>query len=601
MPYQPIESYGVIGDLHTVALCGMNGSIDWLCYPHFDSPSIFAALLDDEKGGRFEIAPADRRARPKQMYLPDSNILVTRFLSPHGVGEVIDYMPVDLSAEARYRHRLVRVVQVVRGTMRFRVACRPRFDYARSPHTAEAVRGGVVFRSEGLAIELRSSKPLRIEDEDAVSEVALAAGEHAVFVLERLREREQEHHRDIKREHRESYAATVSYWQRWLAQSQYRGRWREMVNRSALVLKLLTFVPTGAIVAAPTTSLPELVGGGRNWDYRYTWIRDASFTLYALLRIGFEEEAKQFMTWLEARCRELGPDGSLRIVYSVEGRPDMPEFTLDHLEGYRGSKPVRIGNAAAEHLQLDIYGELLDAVYLYNKFAEPISYDLWANVRRLLDWLIRHWREPDESIWEVRGGRQQFTFSKMMCWVAFERAMRVAEKRGLPADTLAWQRERDAIYEEIMAQGWNEARQAFTQSYGSDNLDASLLLMPLVKFTGPTDPRLLKTIDKIERELVNDSMVYRYDHTETADGVGGAEGTFSMCSFWLVECLTRAGRVEEARLMFEKMLTYANHLGLYAEQIGTAGEALGNFPQALTHLALISAAYNLDKALGSGP
>ncbi len=447
MPYLPIEDYGVIGDLQTVALCGVNGSIDWFCFPHFDSPSIFGALLDDQKGGRFQIAPIDPSCTYKQLYLPDTNVLVTRFLSADGVGEIYDFMPVERTAEVREAaHRLVRVVQVVRGSMGFRVDCSPRFDYARARHRTEPLPDGVRFCSPALTLHLRSSVPLQIAGDDAVAEMVLHQGERHYFVLEPASADGALPEADTRADIRAAFTATVDFWRDWLSQSAYRGRWREMVNRSALVLKLLTFAPTGAIVAAPTTSLPEAIAGPRNWDYRYTWIRDASFTLYALLRIGFESEAKQFMTWLEARCRELEPDGALQIMYGIDGRHNLQEEVLDHLEGYRGSGPVRIGNGAAHQLQLDIYGELMDAVYLYDKSGEPISYDLWTNVRRLLTWLRHHWQEPDEGIWEVRGGRRQFTFSKMMCWVAFERAMRITRQRGLPAEYATWRAARDAIY-----------------------------------------------------------------------------------------------------------------------------------------------------------
>ena len=406
------------------------------------------------------------------------------------------------------------------------------------------------------------------------------------------------------------FKATVEYWRRWLSTCSYKGRWRETVERSALVLKLLTYEPTGAIVAAPTCSLPEELGGERNWDYRYTWIRDAAFTLYGLLRIGFSEAACRFIDWIEARAHEPNPDGSLQIMYGIDGRHELTEETLDHLEGYKGSGPVRVGNGAYGQLQLDIYGELMDAVYLYNKYGAPISYELWTHLRQLTNWVCDNWQRTDEGIWEVRGGQQHFVYSKVMCWVAVDRALRLADKRSFPADRERWLRVRDQIYEEIMERGWSPTRQAFVQAYGSEVLDASNLIMPLVFFQSPTDPRMISTLDVINRSpenggLVSNNLVYRYDVSRTVDGLSGAEGTFNMCTFWLVEAMTRAGqfdrsRLDDARLMFEQMLSYGNHLGLYAEETGPSGEALGNFPQAFTHLALISAAFNLDRALGGG-
>jgi GH15 family glucan-1,4-alpha-glucosidase len=596
--YTAIEDYGIIGDMHTVALVSRAGSVDWFCLPRIDSPSVFGALLDEGKGGRFRIAPTLDDVAHKQMYFPDTNVLITRFLSAQGVAELCDFMPVSAAGEETHRHRLVRRVSVVRGSIPFRMQCRPAFDYARVPHTLELAAGGAVFRSQALHLGLGSSVPLCAEENGAVAEFALAQGETAAFTLQTVSADERDPGGVSAAELDAAFRETVAFWRDWIAGSRYRGRWREMVNRSALVLKLLTYRPTGAIVAAATCSLPGGLRKGRSWDYRYTWIRDASFTLYALMRIGLTREAQQFAGWLWGRLEELGPDGSLQVMYGIDGRHDLTEQVLPHLEGYRGLGPVRIGNNAFQQLQLDIYGELMDAIYLFNKYVVPIGYDAWVELRRMLAWLERHWQDPDAGIWEVRSGPEHFVYSKVMCWVAFDRALRLAEKRSLPADRAAWLRIRDAIYEEVMTRGWDPERRAFVQAYGSRALDASLLIMPLVFFLSPRDPRLLSTLAAIQRELVADSLVYRYDPERSPDGLPGEEGTFGICSFWLVEALTRAGRAEEARLFFEKMLGYANHLGLYAEQIGPQGQGLGNFPQAFTHLSLISAAFNLDRALG---
>ncbi len=609
MVYQPIENYGIIGNMHTVALMGMNGSIDWFCFPHFDSPSVFAGILDDQKGGRFQISPTAEEITHKQFYWPETNVLITRFLSADGVGEITDYMTApEPGAGGKHPHQLFRRVNVVRGTMEFRVECCPAFNYGRDEHTLEIGMEGASFYSSDLSLGLSSSVLLKQDGNSAVREFQLHEGQSAIFILQEIESGAGCTACLTEREAVEVFVKTVEFWRRWLSKCTYTGRWRETVHRSALALKLLTYEPTGAIVAAPTCSLPEAIGRGRNWDYRYTWIRDAAFTLYGLLRIGLTDEAARFMQWLEARCNELSPDGSLQIMYGIEGEHTLSEETLDHLEGYKGSRPVRIGNGAYNQLQLDIYGELMDSVYLFNKYGSPISHELWTHLRRLVNWVGDNWKRKDEGIWEVRGGQQHFVYSKLMCWVALDRAIRLADKRSFPADRDRWLKARDQIYEEIMTQGWNTERKAFVQHYGSKSLDASNLMMPLVFFLSPTDPRMLKTLDAINQSpenggLVSNSLVYRYNPEETPDGVGGEEGTFNICTFWLVEALTRAGRIDsarldEARLVFEQMLGYANHLGLYAEETGRRGEALGNFPQAFTHLALISAAYNLDKALG---
>ncbi len=596
--YLPIAEHGVIGDLHTIALVGTDGRIDWYCTPRFDSPSVFGSILDATRGGQFSIRPAENGWTSKQLYFPDTNVLITRFLTPTGVGEVQDFMPIS-AGEERHRHRLIRRVICVKGEMAFHLVCEPRFEYARARHETTLTDSGAIFRSSRLSLALASAVPLEPTPAGVQGSFSLGHGETASFVFEHCRQdaaprrHPEEHVTELLRQ-------TVDFWRRWLARCRYGGRWREMVTRSALTLKLLTYKPTGAIVAAPTTSLPEVVGGVRNWDYRYTWIRDAAFSLYALLRLGFTEEADAFTQWLTSIVRQRAPraEGPLQIMYGIDGRAELPEETLDHLEGYRGSAPVRVGNGAARQLQLDIYGELMDSAYLFNKYGRPLYHDGWQALSRLIDWVCEHWDQADEGIWETRGGRQHFTYSRLMCWVAVERAIRVANQRGLPADLSTWYAARDAIYHQIMERGWNEKRKAFVQHYGTDVLDASVLLMPLVKFIAPTDPRWLQTLDAISRELVSDSLVYRYNAAASPDGLEGVEGTFSICSFWYVEALARAGRVEEARLAFEKMLTYANHLGLYSEEIGPTGEQLGNFPQAFTHLSLISAAVNLDRQLG---
>jgi len=608
MPYQPIENYGLIGNMRTTALVGMNGSIDWLCFPHFDSPSIFASILDDQKGGRFSIAPASYRVTNKQYYWPDTNVLVTRFLSPEGVGRVIDFMPVGFRSNDIHTNGLIRRVQAIRGTMAFRIVCRPAFNYARDAHKTIVTQHGAIFESSTLTIRLGTRVQLKQEGDGVVAEFTLKEGEEVDFSLQEIQSDDQAELGFSEYQAEELFKQTVDYWRRWLSKCTYTGRWRETVYRSALVLKLLTFEPTGAIVAAPTCSLPEGIGGERNWDYRYTWIRDAAFTIYGLLRIGFTDEAAQFMQWLEARCHELSPEGSLQIMYGIDGRHTLTEESLDHLDGYKGSKPVRVGNGAYNQLQLDIYGELLDSVYLYNKYGTPISYDLWKHLRRLINWVCDNWQRKDEGVWEVRGGQQHFVYSKLMCWVALDRGIRLADKRSFPADRDRWLKTRDMIYEEIMTKGWDAKNQTFVQRYGSPSLDAANLMMPLVFFVSPTDPRMLKTLDATNRSpedggLTSNGLVYRYNIADTQDGLSGEEGTFNICTFWLVEAMTRAGKVDrtrldDARLLFEQMLGYANHLGLYAEETGHHGEALGNFPQAFTHLALISAAFNLDRELG---
>jgi GH15 family glucan-1,4-alpha-glucosidase len=610
VPYQPIESYGIVGDMHTVALVGLNGSIDWMCVPRFDSPSVFGAILDHEKGGHFRIWAEGEDATHKQFYWPGTNVLVTRCFAEHGAAELTDFMPVvdEEASESASRRQLIRRVTAARGRIEMRMRCRPAFDYARADHAVKRVTGGVLFRSTDLALSLKATVPLTIDGGEASARFTLEEGHSAVFVLSQLTEEISEATELDEDEAETAFRQTVAYWRQWLRQCRYAGRWREMVERSALALKLMTYAPSGAIVAAPTCSLPEGIGGERNWDYRYTWIRDSAFTIYAFLRLGFRKEAERFMHFVAKLCREANPDGSLQIMYGIDGRKELTEEVLDHLDGYRGSKPVRIGNGAYDQLQLDIYGELMDGAYLYNKHGAPISYDLWLSLRACVDWVCDNWQLDDEGVWETRGGRQQFVYSKLMCWVAVDRGVRLADKRSFPCDRNRWLEVRDRIYNDIMTNGWHDELQTFVQAYGSRTLDAANLMMPLTFFLSPNDPRMLRTLHAMMRPpekggLLANSLVYRYHIADSPDGLAGEEGTFNICTFWLVEALTRAGRfhrplLDEARLIFERMLGFANHVGLYAEETGSHGEALGNFPQAFTHLALISAAFNLDRTLG---
>ena len=597
MSYLPVENHGIIGNLNTAALVGMDGCIDFLCFPYFDSPSVFASLLDSKKGGHFKLAPVLEEASRKQLYLPDSNILLTRFLSEEGVAEISDFMPVRPPWPV---HAIVRRVKAVRGDIRFRMVCAPRFDYGRAEHRLESKGDAIWFCSEapdGLVLRLKSSVPMHHSHGGASAQFTLRSGQTAYFVLERM---EADETGFVLEEQwmANCFKDTLNFWRDWINRSLYRGRWREIVNRSALLLKLLTSARHGSMVAAPTFGLPERLGGGRNWDYRYTWIRDSSFTLYGLMRLGFTEEAGAFFRWLEGLSYNLEDESPVHVLYGLDGRKEIDEAVLTHFEGYRQSKPVRIGNAAASQLQLDISGELVDAIYLYDKYGRPITFEFWQRLVRLINWVCQHWQQADEGIWEVRGGRQEFLLSRVMCWVAVDRAIRLSKKRQFPGPTDQWDRVRAQIHDDVHKHFWNEEIHAFVQHKNTTAVDASSLLMPLVRFISPNDTRWFHTLRRIERMLVEDSLVFRYDPERAAsDGLDGGEGTFSMCSFWYVECVSRSGEIQKARFLFEKALGYANHLGLYSEELGPRGEHLGNFPQAFTHLALISAAYNLDRNL----
>ncbi|MFZ0941736.1 MAG: glycoside hydrolase family 15 protein [Candidatus Sulfotelmatobacter sp.] len=596
MSFQPIENYGIIGNMRSTALVGMNGSIDFLCYPDFDSPTVFAALLDDEMGGRFQIEPQLTNVRIRQLYLPDTNILLTRFLAEEGVAELMDYMPIE--KDGQQPNEIVRIVSVIKGNINFRMRCQPRFNYASTAHRTEMSDGSAVFfpvDNVCLPMALYSTALLTQHEHEVTSEFSLQAGATATFVFGGVRPLGQPPEMEFVTER---FRKTTRFWKGWIAKSKYKGRWREMVNRSALMLKLLISREYGSLIAAPTFSLPENIGGVRNWDYRFTWLRDATFTLYALVRLGFVDETEAFIEWLRGRLGDDAQRGPLQVMYGIDGGQKLDELALDHLCGYENSRPVRIGNAAYQQLQLDIYGEMMDAIYLANKYGDPISYAGWQGVQRMLEWLGKNWQRPDEGIWEVRGGAKEFLHSRMMCWVAFDRALRLAQKRSLSGPLDLWQRTRDEIRNDIFTNFWSDRLQSFVQAKGTEALDASALLMPMMRFISPVDPMWLSTMRAIENRLIEDTLVRRYEVEHIhVDGLPGGEGSFTACSFWYVECLARAGDLEKAQLFFEKLLGYANHLGLYSEELGSNGRHLGNFPQAFTHLALISAATYLDRAL----
>ena len=611
-----IAAHGAIGDQRTAALVADDGTVDFLCWPNLDSPSVFAALLDNERGGAWQLAPQLDRPARRQAYLTDTNVLRTVFSAPDGMAEIVDFMPFP---EAGGTPRLVRRVRVARGSVRFRMRCSPRFDYARAVTEADmADDGSVVFRAPGFdgpALRLTGTRARQADDRPgetvagsaptpapvllavaphaAVADFTLRSGEQADFVL-----LDADAPPPGPAEAAVLLDACIAHWHGWVAGMSYRGRWREMVTRSALALKLLVSEAHGSIAAAVTFGLPESQGGGRNWDYRASWLRDASFTVYAFMRLGYVDEANAFYRWVGDRARDSAADGALQIMYGLDGRKELEERELPHLRGCGGAAPVRIGNAAFRQMQLDIYGELLDAGYLANKYGGGFPQQGWLQVTRVVDYVCAHWRRPDQGIWEVRGEARCWLHSRLMCWVALDRALRLAAKRSLPAPTARWQAVRDEIHASIWAEFWDAERGHFVAASDlpadAPHLDAAMLMMPLVRFVSGRDPQWLATLDAIGRELAEGPLVCRY---RGPDGLAGSEGAFTACSFWYVECLARAGRLESAREMFDAMLGYANPLGLFSEEIGSRGEQLGNTPQALTHLALISAAFYLDRAL----
>ena len=589
--YLPIGDYGLIGDLHTAALVGRNGSLDWWCAPRFDSPSIFGALLDARGGGCWRVAPAGAWTS-EQRYLPASNVLVTTFhVEGGGVVALTDFMPVG---PARGRSAEIhRRIACTRGAAAVEVVFAPRFDYAaKVPVVVRRHHGVLATDAADQVVTLAAPLDVEwsIEYGAATASLTLAAGQAAWLVL---RHDEDEVYPVAQYASAQKLETTNQWWDAWLGQLVYRGPFRTEVERSALALKLCSYEPTGAIIGAPTTSLPETQGGGRNWDYRYAWLRDAAFVLYGLDRLGFASEVSRFLEFVKRVCRHVDRN-HLQIMYGVDGRRDLPERALDHLEGYRGARPVRIGNGAAGQFQLDVYGELLETVAIWYRH-HSVTEGLWKTLRDLVDWTAVHWREPDYSIWEARDEPRHYVYSKVMAWTALNRGSRIARRLGLPGDAARWEREAGALRSEVLRKGWDPGRGTFTQAYGEPALDAAVLVIPKVGFLRRTDPRVRSTLDAVRRELGSscEELIYRY---HAPDGLTGHEGTFVVCSFWMVENLAMVGEFAEAERLFRNLLRRANHVGLLAEEVDPAtGDQLGNFPQALSHAALLDTAVILEK------
>jgi GH15 family glucan-1,4-alpha-glucosidase len=594
---QPISDYGLIGDMRTAALVGLDGAIDWCCLPRFDSGSVFAALLDPERGGSWSVAP-DGRWTSTQRYLPRTNILETTFQTADGGSvSLTDFMPVAEDGRPSGPHpEIHRRLRCTRGKVAMRMTFMPRFEYGARTTRLELLRAGLFATDRtDQVLTLSSGKPFvwTLEQSIATTQFELEKGEERWVVL---RYDDDDIHPADRYESSRKLDNTAAFWQRWSSKVRYRGPFRGMVKRSALALKLLTHSETGAMIAAPTTSLPETIGGIRNWDYRFVWLRDAAFTLAALDAVGHNREADQFMRFLKKVCRHEG-GGHLQIMYGIDGRRDLIERQLDHLSGYRSSRPVRVGNGAVGQLQLDVYGEVMETADIWRRNHE-MTEGTWRVLRGLVDWVSRNWHLPDSSIWEVRGEVRHYVFSKVMSWVALDRGVRIAEELSLESDTATWRAARDAVHAEIMERGWSEKLQSFVQSYDHDALDAAALAIPMVRFLPWDHPRVKATVLAIAHALTTQDgeLVYRYRHP---DGLEGEEGAFSICTFWLAQALAMVGERERAERVFRRMLRHANHVGLYSEEIDPAtGEFLGNFPQAFTHIALINCAAALARLDG---
>ncbi len=599
--YPDISNYGIIGDMHSCALVSTAGSVDWCCFPRFDSDAIFCRILDWEKGGYFRIAPRNAHTVSRR-YIPGTNVLETTFTTVNGRARLTDFMPVHHDEDAPIEpykvgesHQIMRIIECIEGSVQMTLQCYPRFEYGSVVPHLHQKNANIGFAHGGSgAISLYCSVPLRMVDGGFIANGRLVEGQKA-FAIVTYETRFSYDSRSLNsRAIEASLDEAISFWQNWSSDCTYDGPYRGHVLRSALTLKALTYAPSGGMVAAPTTSLPELIGGERNWDYRYTWIRDASFAIYGLHILGFEKEARAFKGWIQ--WATVGRAQDLHIMYGLGGERRLTEVELPDLAGYRDSTPVRIGNGAYDQFQLDAYGELMDSAHLYRRFIGPIDAEYWSYLLRVLNFVLENWREPDEGVWESRAGRQHNVFSKAWCWVALDRAIKMVAALDLPGDVESWKSVRSEIRAEILEHGFNNERGVFVQSYGSDLLDASNLMLPLIGFIKADDPRMLATIRATQSELTSDQgFVYRYRGFD--DGLQGDEGTFNICSFWLCDNLIMLGELDAATELFERLLEHTNDLGLMSEEIDShSGRMLGNFPQAFSHLSIINTAVQLQRA-----
>ena len=599
--YPGIESYGVIGNCQTCALIQREGSIDFMSFPEYDSHSVFAALLDQRKGGSFNTPPQAPYAKCFQEYILDTSVLTTRFLSDDYNVEFTDFMPIQADGSAEV-NQLVRKISLIRGNLDFDLILDVLINYGKLTTHVEVIdEYTLIFKNQEHADALKVRATLPITAQGSIKKsFSLSEGQDAYFIIESADAPALDHTVEEEIACLENKLhATLKFWHQWIKTCNYHGDFAEHMKRSAITLKLLTSAKYGSTVAAPTYALPEEIGGDKNWDYRYAWVRDAAFTMYAFMRLGFLEEASQFMKWIYDRIDiDINGGVELQIMYRIDGSRDLEEEELD-LEGYKGSKPVRIGNAATSQIQLDVFGELMDTIYLFDKYGQNVMYSFWQNVEKLIDYVCKNWQNADHGIWEVREVKRHYLFSRLMCWVALDRAIRLVRKRSLPTDVSTWEKNRNLIFQDIYDNFWNEELQSYVHFKGAKTVDSSLLMMPLMKFISPYDKRWVKTLKVIEDQLiVDDVLVYRNLHDSIPHKGDSAEGSFTIGSFWYIECLSRGGEIARAERYFQKLMSYGNYLKLFSEELSPSGAQLGNFPQGFSHLGLISTLFSIDRQKG---